>query len=106
VGYCHPRAVASNPLTSIAGAIITGVILALIIIARLEVGSTRALAWFRWRAIATWLTGFWYLTYAHQFISALTLGHGGQDRYGLVIGRGMWIGSIMLFNVWVLIWPN
>jgi uncharacterized membrane protein len=66
----------------------------------------RALAWFRWGAIATWLTGFWYLTYAHQFISALTLGHGGQDRYGLIIGLGMWIGSIMLFNVWVLIWPN
>jgi uncharacterized membrane protein len=51
-------------------------------------------------------TGFWYLTYAHQFISALTLGHGGQDRYGLIIGPGMWIGSIMAFNVWVLIWPN
>ena len=66
----------------------------------------RALAWFRWGAVATWLTGFRYLTYAHQFISALTLGHGGQDRYGLIIGRGMWIGSIMLFNVWVLIWPN
>jgi len=52
------------------------------------------------------LTGFWYLTYAHQFISALTLGYGGQDRYGLIIGLGMWIGSVMLFNVWVLIWPN
>jgi len=25
---------------------------------------------------------------------------------GLIIGLGMWIGSIMLFNVWVLIWPN
>jgi uncharacterized membrane protein len=57
-------------------------------------------------AIATWLTGFWYLNYAHRFISALTLGHGGQDRYGIIIGLGMWIGSIMLFNVWVLIWPN
>jgi len=64
------------------------------------------LAWFRWGAIATWLTGFWYLTYAHQFISALTLGHGGQDRYGLIIGLGMWISSMMLFNVWVLIWPK
>ncbi|MFL6599836.1 MAG: urate hydroxylase PuuD [Steroidobacteraceae bacterium] len=66
----------------------------------------RALLWFRWAAVATWLTGFWYLTYAHQFMNALTLGRGGKDLYGLVIGLGMWIGSIMLFNVWVLIWPN
>src|SRR6266481_2423100 len=66
----------------------------------------RALLWFRWAAVATWLTGFWYLSYAHQFMNALTLGHGGKDLYGLVIGAGMWIGSIMLFNVWVLIWPN
>ncbi len=66
----------------------------------------RALLWFRWGAVVTWLTGFWYLSYAHQFMNALTLGSGGQDRYGLVIGLGMWIGSIMLFNVWVLIWPN
>jgi uncharacterized membrane protein len=65
-----------------------------------------ALLWFRWSAVATWLAGFWYLTYAGTFMSALTLGHGGQDLYGLVIGTGMWLGTIMLFNVWVLIWPN
>jgi uncharacterized membrane protein len=23
-----------------------------------------------------------------------------------VIGIGAWLGTIMLFNVWVLIWPN
>jgi uncharacterized membrane protein len=61
-----------------------------------------ALLWFRWSAVATWLAGFWYLTYAHTFMSALTLGHGGQDMYGRT---GMWLGTIMLFNVWVLIWP-
>ncbi|HVO45400.1 MAG TPA: urate hydroxylase PuuD [Steroidobacteraceae bacterium] len=65
----------------------------------------RALLWFRWSALATWLTGFWYLTYSKQFMNALTLG-GGQDYYGLVIGTGMWLGTIMLFNVWALIWPN
>ena len=26
--------------------------------------------------------------------------------YGLMIGIGMWLGTIMLFNVWVLIWPT
>jgi uncharacterized membrane protein len=68
----------------------------------------RALVWFRWGAVATWLTGFWQLAYPNldRFVSALTLGHGGQDYYGLVIGLGMWLGTIMLFNVWVLIWPN
>jgi uncharacterized membrane protein len=64
----------------------------------------RALLWFRWAALATWLTGAWYL--GKNFMNALTLGHMGQDLYGMVIGCGMWLGTIMLFNVWVLIWPN
>jgi uncharacterized membrane protein len=66
----------------------------------------RALFWFRWAAVATWLTGFWYLLRAGQLVNAVTLGGGGEDYYGLVIGIGMWLGTIMLFNVWVLIWPN
>jgi uncharacterized membrane protein len=66
----------------------------------------RALFWFRWAAVATWITGFWYLVRAGQFVNAVTLGGGGEDYYGLVIGIGMWLGTIMLFNVWVLIWPN
>jgi uncharacterized membrane protein len=71
----------------------------------------RALWWFRWAAVLTWLTGVWYLLRAGTFGSAITLGHlgqqpFGQDHYGLVIGIGGWLGTIMLFNVWVLIWPN
>jgi len=65
-----------------------------------------ALAWFRWGAVATWLTGMWYLGDSKNLPSAVTLGHGGQDLYGLVIGVGAWLGTIMLFNVWVFIWPN
>lgn len=65
----------------------------------------RALFWFRWAALVTWVSGAWYLLRAGQFVNALTLGH-GQDIYGLTIGAGMWLGTIMLFNVWVLIWPN
>ena len=38
--------------------------------------------------------------------NAVTLGHLGKEHYGLVIGIGGWLGTIMLFNVWVLIWPN
>ena len=66
----------------------------------------RALWWFRWGALATWLTGLWYLTRFNNFVNALTLGHGLQDHYGFVIGVGAWLGTIMLFNVWVFIWPN
>jgi uncharacterized membrane protein len=66
----------------------------------------RALLWFRWAAVATWLTGVWYLAHRGSLMSALSFGHQGEDLYGLVIGIGGWLGTIMLFNVWVLIWPN
>src|ERR1700722_165024 len=66
----------------------------------------RALFWFRWAAVATWLSGIWYLARANNLGNAITLGHGGQDYYGLVIGIGGWLGTIMAFNVWVFIWPN
>jgi uncharacterized membrane protein len=62
----------------------------------------RALWWFRWGAIATWLTG----------ASALeSMGVGIKNAFllqegAVVIGLGAWMGTIMLFNVWVLIWPN
>lgn len=68
----------------------------------------RALFWFRWGAVATWLTGAWYLLRGQNFIGAFTFGLGGDaiNTYQLVIGIGAWLGTIMFFNVWVLIWPN
>ena len=68
----------------------------------------RALLWFRWAALATWLTGATYLLEKGNLISAFTLGQAGSGDpvYGLTIGIGAWLGSIMLFNVWILIWPN
>ena len=148
-----------NPLSSVKGAITTGVILAIVVIAALHTGAfnelglarwlhilagitwigllyyfnlvqipglaaanadkggpggaginkyiaPRALLWFRWGAVVTWLTGAWYLGRFGKFASAFTLGNLGADRYGLIIGIGAWLGTIMLFNVWVLIWPN
>ena len=68
----------------------------------------RALLWFRWAAVVTWLTGFLYLLRSGN-IHAFALGMVGGDTinvYQLVIGIGGWLGTIMLFNVWVLIWPN
>ncbi|HEX9706890.1 MAG TPA: urate hydroxylase PuuD [Steroidobacteraceae bacterium] len=68
----------------------------------------RALLWFRWAAVATWFTGAWYLLRAGTFVDAFALGTTGDafSVYGLVIGVGAWLGTIMLFNVWVFIWPN
>jgi len=62
----------------------------------------RALLWFRWGAVATWLTGAAALeTMGTGLVNAFTLAEGAR-----VIGVGAWLGTIMLFNVWVLIWPN
>ena len=64
-----------------------------------------ALLWFRMAAAVTWLTG----------IGALAKVGGGMqgiiNAFMLsgdmaIIGMGAWLGTIMLFNVWVLIWPN
>ncbi|MDH3977719.1 MAG: urate hydroxylase PuuD [Gammaproteobacteria bacterium] len=67
----------------------------------------RALLWFRWAALATWLTGATFLLERGQFMNAFTLGMGENGNlYGLEIGVGAWFGTIMLFNVWILIWPN
>jgi uncharacterized membrane protein len=67
----------------------------------------RALFWFRWAALVTWLAGAWLLD--ARFMSAFTLGFaqaGGPDSWSMIMGIGVWLGTIMLFNVWVFIWPN
>jgi uncharacterized membrane protein len=59
----------------------------------------RALFYFRWSAVVTWLTGAALL--GSLFLDAFLL-RGGMAG----IGIGSWLGTIMLFNVWALIWPN
>jgi len=61
----------------------------------------RALWWFRWGAVVTWVSGAGYLAHLGILGDAFMLTPGG-----FVIGIGAWLGTIMLFNVWVLIWPN
>ncbi|HEV3152846.1 MAG TPA: urate hydroxylase PuuD [Candidatus Baltobacteraceae bacterium] len=67
----------------------------------------RALFFFRWGAVATWLFGAGLLSSftapngMNGFAAAFAL----QGAYA-PIGIGAWLGTIMLFNVWVLIWPN
>ena len=65
-----------------------------------------ALFWFRWAAFATIVTGLIvaYLNgYLHQ---AMALGIGSGGGKNTAIGIGMWLGIIMAFNVWFVIWPN
>jgi uncharacterized membrane protein len=68
----------------------------------------RALWWFRWGAALTWLTGATFLYLNGMLHQAFTLGLLGDapNPYATTIGVGAWLGTIMLFNVWVLIWPN
>lgn len=62
----------------------------------------RALLWFRWAAVATWLTGAAALeAMGVGLVNAFTFSNGAE-----VIGVGAWLGTIMLLNVWGLIWPN
>lgn len=64
----------------------------------------KALLWFRWAALLTWLTGAAALEIVGAgFVSAFTFSGGELVQ---IIGLGAWMGTIMLFNVWVLIWPN
>lgn len=60
----------------------------------------RALFYFRWSALLTWVMGA-ILLGAHFHEAFLFL----KPAY-YPIGMGAWLGTIMLFNVWVLIWPN
>jgi len=56
-------------------------------------------------AAVTWLTGLSALATVgggmQGIIDAFTFANGMH-----IIGMGAWLGTIMLFNVWVLIWPN
>ena len=65
----------------------------------------RALWWFRWAAVFTWITGAYYLMFGYGEVAAIHKAFLLQDGFR-TIGVGAWLGTIMLFNVWVLIWPN
>jgi uncharacterized membrane protein len=60
-----------------------------------------ALLWFRWAAVATWLSGAAILGKMGMLGAAFTFQPGAE-----VIGVGAWLGTIMALNVWIFIWPN
>ncbi len=65
-----------------------------------------ALFWFRWAALFTVISGL-ILAYLNGYVhQAMTLGIGSGGGKSTAIGIGMWLGIIMAFNVWFVIWPN
>jgi uncharacterized membrane protein len=66
-----------------------------------------ALFWFRWAALFTWVMGVILAISRGYFLQAITLGatEGMQNAQHTFIGLGMWLATIMFFNVWHFIWP-
>ena len=66
-----------------------------------------ALFWFRWGAMGTIVTGLILAMMNGYLVEAVSLGLAeGSDAGHRMIGIGMWLGTIMWFNVWFVIWPN
>ncbi len=66
-----------------------------------KVIAPEALFWFRWAALATMVTGL-LLAGMNGYLGALFT----FARPFTAIAIGMWLGLIMAFNVWFIIWPN
>ena len=65
-----------------------------------------ALFWFRWAAMATIVTGLLVAMLNGYLLEAILLGLLDGVPKHMAIGTGMWLGVIMWFNVWFIIWPN
>jgi uncharacterized membrane protein len=67
-----------------------------------------ALYWFRWGAMLTLVTGILLAWNQGYLLQAYTLGalDGFAVPKHILIGLGMWLATIMWFNVWFIIWPN
>ncbi|MFN3858512.1 MAG: urate hydroxylase PuuD [Caulobacter sp.] len=66
-----------------------------------------ALFWFRWAALATFVFGVLLAMSRGYLVEAYTLGasEGFANPKNIMIGIGMWLATIMFFNVWAFIWP-
>ena len=64
-----------------------------------------ALFWFRWGAMGTIITGLLLAWMNGYLVDAIALGTTDGVPKHTAIGIGMWLGAIMWFNVWFIIWP-
>ena len=65
-----------------------------------------ALFYFRWAALLTVVSGLILALLNGYIHDAMTLGIMSGGGKSTAIGIGMWLGIIMAFNVWFVIWPN
>lgn len=65
-----------------------------------------ALFWFRWAAMGTIITGLILAHLNGYLVEAFALGIESESSRHMAIGIGMYLGLIMWFNVWFVIWPN
>ncbi len=65
-----------------------------------------ALFWFRWGAMWVIVTGLILAWLNGYLVDAIMIGLGDGVAKHSMIGIGMWLGTIMWFNVWFIIWPN
>tara|TARA_B100000963_G_scaffold146518_1_gene127622 strand:- start:249 stop:851 length:603 start_codon:yes stop_codon:yes gene_type:complete len=65
-----------------------------------------ALFYFRWAAVLTILSGLIVAGLNGYLHDAMTLSMGSGVPKHTAIGIGMWLGIVMAFNVWFVIWPN
>ena len=71
-----------------------------------KVIAPKVLFWFRWAALSTILTGL-IVAYLNGYLhESMTLGIGTGGGKNTAIGIGMWLGIVMAYNVWFIIWPN
>jgi len=69
--------------------------------------AVEALWYFRWAAMATIVTGVIMAWLNGYLLDAITIGATQSFARSItLIGIGMWLGAIMWFNVWFVIWPN
>ena len=64
---------------------------------------TRALWWFRWGAMFTFLAG---ISIYLMRMSEMGAGLFYSSPYGVTITVGGLLGTLMFLNVWLVIWPN
>lgn len=62
----------------------------------------RALFWFRWGAMGTFITGLLYLMIRGHSMGGAFM----TSNYGILITTGAILGTLMFLNVWLIIWPK